>query len=81
MTTVNLTLYLEKDSKNVIEALETVISNFKGISSFDFEKNNNNFIPRKKDEIEQEFREILKDMKSGKLVEESKDFDEIFSKI
>jgi len=81
MTTVNLTLYLEEDSKNVIEALKTVMSNFKGISSFDFEKNNNNFIPKKKEEIEQEFREVLKDVKSGKLVEESKDFDEIFSEI
>jgi hypothetical protein len=81
MTIVNLTLYIEEDNKNVIEAVKTVISNFKGISSFDLEKDDDKFMPKGKEEIEQEFREALKDIKSGKILEEAKDFDEIFSEI
>ncbi len=81
MTTVNLTLYLEEDNKGVIQALKTVVSNFKGVSSFEFEQISDKFIPREQEEIEQEFREVLKDIKSGKLLKEAKDFDNIFSEI
>ncbi len=79
MTTINLTIHVEKDNSDVVDIFKTLASKLKGVSSFEIKQNEENFTAKSSIEIKTEFKQVLKDIKSGKAFEEADDFDNIFT--
>ncbi len=78
MTTVNFTLHIEDEHSDIIDTFKTLASKLKGVRSFEITEDSEHFIPKTENEVKTEFREVLKDIKSGKAFEDADDFDEIF---
>ena len=78
MTTVNLILHIEDEHSDIIETFKMLASKLKGVNSYEILEDSGSFTPKTPDEVKTEFRQVLKDIKSGKAFEEADDFDNIF---
>ena len=79
MTTYNLILHVEDEHSDIINTFKTLASRLKGVSSYELKKSEEDFIPKSEEEVKIEFKQVLKDIKSGKAFEEADDFDNIFT--
>ena len=78
MTTVNFILHIDDEHSEIIDAFKTLASKLKGVDSYEVLEDSENFTPKTPDEVKTEFRQVLKDIKTGKAFEEADDFDNIF---
>jgi len=69
MTTMTLTI--DDRSQDILEALKTIISNFKGVS-FEIEKEES------KEEVLSSFRTAMKDIASGEAIKNARPVEELF---
>ncbi len=69
MTTVNITLEIEEGYGDTLNVLKDLISKLKGVASFKIEEDI--FIAKTQEQIEQELRDSLAGIKSKKAFEEA----------
>ncbi len=69
MTTMTLTI--DDKSQDILEALKTIVSNFKGVS-FEIEEEET------KEEVLSSFRTAMKDIASGEAIKNARPVEELF---
>ncbi len=72
MTTMTLTI--DDKSQDILEALKTIVSNFKGVS-FEIEKEET------KEEVLSSFRTAMKDIASGEAIKNARPVEELFKEL
>lgn len=69
MTTMTLTI--DDKSQDILEALKTIVSNFKGVS-FEIEKEES------KEDVLNSFSQVLKDIKDGSAIKNARPIEDLY---